>query len=362
MKLLDVYFIKQFLKPLAACLAAFLVCMVVYDLYDNIHDFIQAKAPMEMIFEYYTILIPAWLVQIMPISLLLALLYVLSDFSKHGELTAMRAAGLDCLRLMFPYFLIGTCASILMLVLNLTWAPNALQEAKVVFDKQTKRQSGPTDKATGITYYAMKHNRYWFLSVLDSFQNRAAGVEIVQTDDNYRDRQRISATSARFEKDHWIFHNVIIYDYTLAITDPGSVRRLPILDDRDFTETPAELISEFKKTKRMTTGELLETMEFSSRLSQKKRAMIASEFHSRIAFPFSNLLVFLIGIPFGVVGQRKSNFLAVVNALLFFFAYMLVAQIFFIFGQSGRFPPWIAAWLPNTIFGCTSAFMIRNVR
>ena len=37
------------------------------------------------------------------------------------------------------------------------------------------------------------------------------------------------------------------------------------------------------------------------RLPPKQRAMFATEFHSRIAFPMANLVVFLIGVPFGVV-------------------------------------------------------------
>lgn len=362
MKLLDRHFLKQFLKPFGVCLIAFLLCMVVYDLYDNIHDFIEAKASLGKILYYYFILLPAWIVQIMPITLLLSLLYVLSDMSKHGELTAMRASGLDFFRLMGPYFLIGICLSIQILVLNLLWAPNALYKAKVVFEKTTRQEQDSKAIAFKITYRHLAGNRFWYVSALDVQQRQATGIVIVQSDSHQQDLQRISAMSGFYQDGHWTFENVVVNNCLLPISDPNNLQRYPLLEARNFTESPQELLTEFKKTKRMTTQELLEKLRYSERLSPKQYSIFSTEFYSRISFPISNLVVSLIGIPFGVVAQRRSTFLAIVNALLFFFGYMLISQLFLILGQSGRISGWLAAWIPNFLFMAVGIFMIRKIR
>lgn len=336
--------------------------MVVYDLYDNINDFIQAKTSLSKIFYYYLILVPAWLVQIMPITLLLALLHALSDMSKHGELTVMRASGLNFFRLLGPYFVIGICVSMQMLSLNLAWAPNALYKAKVIFEKDTKKAQGSKGKSFGVTYRDIAGNRFWVVSMVDPVAQTATGIEITQSDENQHDLKKISAAWGNYSQGHWTFWDVIIYDYTLPMTDLDSLKRLPVLVEQKFVESPHQFIAESKKTKRMTTRELLESLRYPSRLSSRHRALLATEFHSRIAFPMANLVVFLIGVPFGVVGQHRSNFLAVVNALLFFFAYMLVTQILLVFGQSGRLSPWLAAWLPNIFFAALGIVMIRRLR
>ncbi len=362
MKILDRFFLREFLKALGACLLAFLLCMLVYDLYDNIFDFTQAGTPLVLILHYYLILIPAWLVQIMPISLLLALLYFLSDLSKHGELTAMRASGLDLFRLLGSFFAIGILMSGAMLALNLSWAPNALYAAKVLFETGTSQPKKQSGRIHGVTYRDVRGNRFWVIGMVDAVEQRATGIEVTQNDESQHNRLRISAASGIYREGYWTFERVILYDYTLPLSDPNSLRRMAVYEVRDFTESPAQFLAESRKTKRITTSELLESLRYASRLSPKQRALYSSELHSRMAFRLSNLVVFLIGVPFGVVRQRSSTFMAVVNALLVFFAYMMISQVFLVFGQSGRIPAWLAAWLPNILFGVAGLVMIRRIQ
>jgi lipopolysaccharide export system permease protein len=362
MNILDRYFLREFFKPLGVCLVALLLCLLVHDLFDNVNDFIKEKVALEDFVSYYLILIPAWVVTIMPITLLLSLLYVLSSMSKNGELTAMRASGLDFIRLMTPYAIVGICFSIQMLSLNLAWAPNALQKAQMIFEKSTKKTQASKSKGVGITYRHIASNRFWSVSILDVQTGRATGIDIIQSDAQQRDRTKISATSGFYKQGFWTFQNVIIYDYTLPISDPNNLILKQVLVARDFTEAPAELMAEFKKTKRMTTRELLDKLRYAELLSPKQKAVLSTEFHSRISFPIANFVVFLIGVPFGVVAQRRSTFLAIVNALLFFAGYLLASKVLMIFGQSARIPGWIAAWLPNILFALAGIMMIRKIR
>jgi lipopolysaccharide export system permease protein len=362
MNILDRYFLKEFLKPFFACLLAFLLCMVVFDLFDNIGDFIQAKTSFGKVLQYYIILAPAWLVKIMPITLLLALLYTLSDMSKHGELTAMRASGLDFFRLMGAYLLIGICASVQMLCLNIAWAPTALYESKELFEKTTHKKQDSKQDSVGVSFYNIAGNRFWIVSLLKPVEGIAYGIEITVADENFRDKKRITAESGNYERGRWIFHNVILYDYTLPNADPDVVHREDIYIANEFTESPQDFVAEIKKTKRMTTRELMRSLQFTSRLSPKQYAKFATELHYRIAFPISNMVVFLIGVPFGVIGQRRSNLLAIINALLLFFSHWTLTEMLFLLGQSGRITPLFAAWLPNILFMMIGIWMIRRIR
>jgi lipopolysaccharide export system permease protein len=362
MRLLDRLLLREFLKPFAACLAAFLLCMVVYDLYDNIQDFINAKTPLGVVARYYATLVPAWVVQVMPIALLLALLYALSDMSKHGELTAMRASGLWFGRLMSPFLLVGLAASAAMMVASLLWAPDAFQSSKELLDANTQPAAKPAARATGVTYRDVRGNRFWVVSALDPAEERATGIEIVQSDEQKGNLLRISAATGVYRDGFWIFENVIIYDYRLPPTDPSSLRREAAYEARDFNETPRQLITRSRKPKRIPTAELWSNLRYASRLPPKLVAIYGCEFHSRIAYPLACLVVVFIGVPFGVIGQRRSTFMAVVNALLVFFAYMLATQTFLVLGQSGRVPAAAAAWLPNLAFAAAGLWLARRLR
>ncbi|NUN92419.1 MAG: YjgP/YjgQ family permease [Verrucomicrobiae bacterium] len=350
MRLLDRLLLREFLGPFAACLIAFLLCMVVYDLYDNIQDFLRARVSLGVIARYYGMLMPAWLVQIMPITLLLALLYVLSNMSKHGELTAMRAGGLWLGRLMLPFFVLGLLASGAAMAASLLWAPRAFQSSKDLFDEETRTASKPEERVKGVTYRDVRGNRFWVVSVLDPREERASDIEIVQSDDQKGNQIRISAASGVYRNGFWTFENVILYDYRLPPSDPASLRKEAAYEARDFTESPKHLVARSRKPKRIPTDELWENLRYASRLPPKLAAIYRCEFHGRLAYPLACLVVIFIGVPFGVIGQRRSAFLAVVNALLVFFGYMLATQVLLVLGQSGRIPALVATWLPNLIF------------
>lgn len=365
MNILDRLFLKQFLKPFGACLLAFLLCMVVYDLYDNLTDFIQARSSLITILRYYFILVPAWVVLIMPLTLLLALLYVLSDMSKHGELTSMRASGLNFFRLMGPYFILGLCVSIQMLSLNLAWAPTALYQAKELFDENTRKTANPGERLSAVVYRDVAGNRFWNIKLLDPVTQSATDIEVTEcAEDRAEQIRRLSAASGVYRGGHWIFSNVSLYDYRVPNADPKALQRFASLEVPEFTESPGQIIlgGKKKKTKRMTTRELLDNLRHANRLSAKQRALFSTEFHARIAFPMGNLVVFLIGVPFGVVGQRRSTFLAVVNALLVFFSYWGMMEVMRALGQTGRVPGWLAGWLPNILFGSMGLLLIRRIR
>ena len=57
--------------------------------------------------EYYLVKMPDLLVVVLPVSLLLALLYTLTDHARHNEITAILSAGVSFWRLSFPYLMVG---------------------------------------------------------------------------------------------------------------------------------------------------------------------------------------------------------------------------------------------------------------
>ena len=100
MRLLDRYLLRELLVPLGYCLCGFLVFYIAFDLIFQISRFQDNHMLFMDIVEYYVVTLPELLVeQVLPVSLLLALLYTLTNHSRHNELTAMRAAGVGLWRL-----------------------------------------------------------------------------------------------------------------------------------------------------------------------------------------------------------------------------------------------------------------------
>lgn len=361
MRILDKYFLKEFLRPLFYCVGAFLLCWIVYDLLNNFTDFLESRDFMGML-KYYIVILPAWLVQIMPITLLLALLYTLADLSKSGELIAMRATGMDLYRLMIPIFIIAAVVTGLMLVLNVTWAPRAQMLANE--QKQTLRKEDKSSKGESINvfYKSLQSDRSWYIERFNFDSSRAFNVDMVESDRIGHDLKKYVASRGEFRDGHWKFYDVLVYDMQKKENDPGSTQMLAELDLPDCKDSPEKFKMKIQRPSRMSSRELMLSLNLDKTMPRQRRAQYLTELYHRFAFPFSNLVVILIGIPFGITPHRRSSFLAITNALLIFFSYQLTSQFFMILGNNAQIPALVASWLPNIAFGALGIYLIRSIR
>ena len=118
MRLLDRYLFRELFTPLAYCLGGLLVLGTCFSLFGELAELQERKLRLLDVAEYSVAIMPGFLVLVLPITLLLALLYTLTNHSRHNELTAMRAAGLSLWRICLPYFITGLLASAAAFVLN----------------------------------------------------------------------------------------------------------------------------------------------------------------------------------------------------------------------------------------------------
>ena len=76
---------------------------------------------------------PEFLVVVLPIALLLALLYTLTNHARHHEITAIRAAGVSLWRLCLPYLAVGFAASLALFALNELCVPDSAEAGGATF-------------------------------------------------------------------------------------------------------------------------------------------------------------------------------------------------------------------------------------
>src|SRR6185503_12622132 len=149
MRLLDRYLLRELLVPLAYCLAFFLIAFIAFDLFGAIDDFQKKELTGAEVLEYYIDKTPELLVAsyIMPMSLLLALLYALTNHSRHNELTAMRAAAIPLWRIVMPYFGVGVLVSLLVFYVNEQWVPAGVEAASRVLVRRVINRPGAAEHA-----------------------------------------------------------------------------------------------------------------------------------------------------------------------------------------------------------------------
>ena len=169
MRLLDRYLLRELILPLGICLGGFLLFWVAFDLFSELSNFQQQRAGFFQIAQIYWVRLPQLLLTILPVGLLLALLYALTQHSRHQELTAMRAAGVGIWRICLPYYLVGLMFSGLLLLINEVIAPDAREREEALRASWTDPDQANSGRAWrwNVSFFNHADLRSWSLGGLN---------------------------------------------------------------------------------------------------------------------------------------------------------------------------------------------------
>lgn len=355
MRLLDRYLLRELLVPLAYCLCGFLIFYIAFDLIFQIHQYLEKQMTFLDIVEYYVLTLPELLAeQVMPVSLLLALLYALTNHSRHNELTAMRAAGVSLWRLALPYFGVGAAFGVIVFFISEYWLPPSAERAKYVLERRQNTRLN-RDWYPGLDFYNAIDRCHWLSGPFNLKTSEMRQPKVTWDSTNGSSRM-IDADRAIFANGQWTFFNARVWDR--GSNDIGFLNGISNSILRvDLPETPAWLKSEIKvnnlspadaaKGFHFSIREILNYLRLHPRMNTSKRAMLETQLQGRIAAPFTCLAVVLIALPFGARSGRHNVFVGVASSIFICFGYFILQRISFGLGTGGYLPPVLAAWLPN---------------
>jgi lipopolysaccharide export system permease protein len=362
MKRLDKYLFGEYLAPLAYCLAAFVLLYVVCDLFAHMSLFLNANVPLGLLVRYYLALVATTLEFIVPASLLLATLYALWNLARHNEVTAMRASGLSFVRILVPFFVVGLAVTVVVACVKEMAAP-AAAEWVAGLSASRFRGTGRTIRANVVSYNR-ETRRTWLIGWLDAAEpHKLFGVTVKQERPDHTKAQEFVVEKAEWLGGRWRFHNATVQDFQPDGRSPGPPRALPpVVEMRDLTEEPTRFVLEGKPAEFLSSRQILQYLAAHPELSPESLARWRTDLHSRLALPWSCLIVALFGAPMGARGGRQSAFVGILVALSLFLAFYGLTQVGLFLGQTAWAPPWLGAWLPNILFLTAAIVMIWKVR
>ena len=362
MKLIDRYLLKTFLAPFIYVLLAFCMLYVIFDLFDNLSDFIEGDTPPRLVFRYYLVLLPSVLVRIVPISLFLAVLYSLSTLTKNHELTAMRACGISIFRLMVPYIAVGLLASLSVAAIHETIGPSAAYWCKNFVREQKRADPDLVYVKRQLAIKYQNGRRTWRINEFDTRTLVMRGLEITQQREDLSDEWKLRAKEARWLDGRWWMRDASEQGYDIESNPVGAPRFNLTREMPELKESPEFFLNETKDPEFLTSAELLYYLEVNSRRDPAALARIRADLHFRLAEPWTCLIVVLLGIPFGAQTGRKGALLGVSLSIGLMFSYYVLVNVGLSMAKNMIIPAWIGPWIPNALYLCIGAYMIRRMR
>ncbi len=358
--LLPTYIIRLFIMYLTGVFAALVVVFVVIDYVSNLRHF-EAAQLSDVALYYWNYL--AWFMTLIaPIGILLASMFAMGTLAKHSELIAMKAAGVSIRRIAVPLLFLG----LILAAGEFYFAEKVLPDAnarrkELLEDIKAGRQRQARRAPSGQPYF--HRNFYYFgnpdvVYCFQEFRTHPQRSRNVwrETFRGNRLVERIQAEELQYDEGKWFFVKGQIRSFR---ADTTTMTTFDTLFDKVLVAVPEEMVARIKGVEEMSYWELKDAIAKAQHRGEKAHAY-ESNLHFKIALPFMNFIVILLGISVTARAGRKGGAVLFGIGLLIVFSYWILARFGLALGQDDRLGPALAAWLGNIVFLTLGAVLYRQ--
>jgi lipopolysaccharide export system permease protein len=353
-KILSRYLVSEFLRVVALCLVAFIVVYLIADFSDRIDYFLKHQAPVGTIIRYFLVRIPLIVNEVLPVAVLAAMLLSLGGFSRHNELTAMRACGISSAQIVAP--LLGVCLllSAGVFVWNEKVVPYFATRAHYINTIEiSKRQMRGLLSDQQI--WTRSQESFYNIDSFDPHGPTLVGIKIYAIDPEFRLKGLLEIPKARWNGRQWVFGEGV---ERVFATD-GEIQTIPLARGKlDLREKPADLMAARRDAEEFSYSELKALIE-----NLRKKGLDTTTYRVdlevKLAVPFICTVMALISMPLGMRNLRSSSLANNVGlGLLIGASYWFVLALAVSLGHSGALSPIVAAWTANGIFAAIGTFLL----
>jgi len=358
LKIIDRYIIREFTKLFTIICIAFIALYLIVDFFEKIRMFLSNHASIAQMASYFICSIPMIISLVLPSAVLLATLMAYGSFSKHNEITAMKANGISLYRISLPALIFAAVLAVFLFYFSELITPASIQKTENIIKIEVQKQ-----QALGF----FKQNEIWYRSgnaiynfkMFDVNKDTLRGVTINYLNPDFTLNMRIDAKSAEWNDDHWIFHNLLITTF--------NSNNIPVLERSEekiinITEKPNNFKIIQKDAEKMGYFELRKYVKkIQDEGYDVTRYLV--DLQGKIAFPLVTIILVFIGVFFSLRSERSGGVMQSVGIGIFIgFSYWIVHAFSMSLGRSGTLSPFIAAWLANILFTSAALVLFHKAR
>ncbi len=342
---IDRYIIKKYLGTFFLAIALIISIAIIFDVSENIDDFISKKAPLKAILiDYYLNFIPYFTNLFSALFTFIAVIYFTSKMAANSEIIAIQSSGISYRRLMRPYMVASGIIAVMSWILGNFIMPPAAQ-SRVNFrntyikneyinqDKNIHRQLEP-----GLFIYMKSYNNHedvGYKFTIEKFE----GTKL---------KSKLIAESIKWDRERkkWVIQNYFIRDLS------GPVEKITkgIQIDTTLRMTPGEFGQQNSKEETMDFWQLNKYIKELKLRGVDNVSSYEKEKYQRTAGPISTFILTIIGVSLASRKTRGGIGIHLGLGLLLSFSYIMFMQVSTIFAFKAGFNILLAVWLPNLTY------------
>ncbi len=359
--ILDRYLINELLGPFAFGFSAFTLIFVATQIIAIGRLVSEEHAPLWAAVEYFLWQMPYFLLQVIPMAMLLGTLLAMQRLSGESEVTAMKAGGISLARIVAPLLVVGFVLSLVGLALQELFVPFANDKAAYVKNEAIEHAAPAMSSLEATIALPGGGKQVTIAGGLDVPSETLLNVTVIRYDPHDKPQEFIIADRAKYVPPDWTFQNATTYRFSAGGTvDTGSYPTLEV----DIGERPNQIAKQqvdISDPEQLSRSDIKERIE-SGRLSPDQVRSFTATYASKLARPFAAFVFTLIAVSFGLRPVRGGGGtgLGFGLAVAIVFVYYVIATVFLSVGSSATWLAGPAAWTPNVAFTAIGIVLLRR--
>ncbi|HDJ32946.1 MAG TPA: YjgP/YjgQ family permease [Bacteroidetes bacterium] len=355
--IIDRYIIRKFLGTFVLALALILMIVVVFDISEKLDDFIEKEAPLKaIIFDYYLNFIPYFAVLFSPLFTFITVIFFTSKMAYNTEIIAILSSGLSFRRLMVPYMISATLLALASFSLSNYVIPQA-NEKRIAFEALYYR-TPPTYHREKNIHRQVRPGIFVYVETYSNVSQIGYKFSMEKFNDEGELESKMLASYIKWDStiNKWTAREYYIRNFTGEGEELITGREV----DTTIYLTPSDFIlQEDKITETMSVGELNDFIDQQRLQGASNVEEYLIELYNRFAFPFSTLILTLIGVALSTRKVKGGMGVHIGFGLFLTFSYLLFMQFSQQFAIGGAINPLLATWIPNILYGIIALVLYK---
>jgi len=358
--ILDDYVLRNFTLFFSMIVATFLMLLLVFTLFELLGDILRNQISPLTVGEYLLNVVPYFLYNTTPLSMLLAVLVTFGLLQRSNEITAIKATGISLYRIIVPVLIASTLVAGVLFLSDQLYLPytNKRQDA---LRNRIKGKPAQTYLRPDRKWIFGQHSDIYYYQFFDPDRDVFGGISIFQFDPHtFQITHRITADRAHWSNamGRWVYEQG--WERSLSGSAIEKYRKFDVATYPELAEAPAYFKKEIKQSSEMSYDELgryIHDLEQSGFDVVRLRVQL----QKKIAYPLITLVMAVLAIPFALSAGKRSAVAGIATAIGIGVVYWTINGLFEAMGNLSQLPPGVAAWSPDLVFGFIGGYLILRM-
>ena len=360
MNIIDKYILKKYLSTFAVMLALFAPIGIVIDVSEKINKMISNKIPLAEILIYYYHFTIYFTNLLFPIFLFLSVIWFTSKLANDTEIIAILSSGISFTRFLRPFIIGASIISVIVLLMGFFIVPKASEgfnNFRYTYLKGDGKQAMRGDNTD--VFRQISDNEFIYVN---SFNTETKTAYNFSFEKFKKDKLEYKISASRIQWNPKT-KNYTMYDYVKrTVGELGDKIEKADQKDAKFSFDLADLTPVVYIAETLTLGDLNKFIAKEKKRGSSNINVYKVVLYKKYSIPASAFILTIIAVAVSAMKRRGGMGLSLAIGIGLAFAFVFFDKIFGTLAEKSTFPPLLAVWFPNIVFGILAIFLLRNAK